>query len=1610
MNLKEFSQQSNISLSTFFVISRQLTNIVLELHRQNKIVKVINPHTIMMDEKTNEIKLVDFSFAEGLNENHYSIVDIVDSHSIPYISPEIIGRNSNVEIDFRTDIYSLGVIFYELLTKKLPINAKDPSEWIHYQNAQKVLLLHQVNNEIPIVLSNIVMKCLERNLSKRYQSITGLFNDIENCRIQWESKEKIEAFPLGEVDISPIIKIPNKLYGREQEYTLLNEQWNRVSLEKTSGALFISGPAGVGKTRLIEEIKELVKKSKGYYIYGKFDQNNTEIPYSTFIQAFEQLITYILAEDEQIIHAWRTELIKVLNNNSFVIAEFIPKLQLIIGEQKTETQIPPTELEVRFKIAIGDFIRLAAKLSDPLVIVLDDLHWADDASLKLLDYLLKENIDSLMLIGAYRNYLLDETKKGTFKEKLLEGKKDLNITNISLSSFTVENIHDLIFDIIGEKENELLILAKHLREKTNGNAFFVQEMIKEIFEQKLIKYNLEIGTWEISIEEIKALDFSENVIVFLIKKMKQMSNQSQILIQYAACVGNTFKIDLLSKLIKNKVNDIGYLLWEITQLGLIKKIDSNSYKFVHDKIQQAAYSLMDAERKKVTHYQIGKLMLINFINSTDFNDKLYEIVGQLNEGIELLKKEEEAGLEIAKLNLQAAKKAMGTTAFISALSFFQYGVELLDKDSWKKDYPLTFQLYFGCLECSYLTNKFTLAEKYFDQIISHVQHNEHRLKVLLIKLMLYTKLDKADEVIDLGLAILKENGISARKNPSKLQIVLERRRVFSYLKKFGETSLVKKPEETNSSKALLLDIVLYMGPSLHVLNPELLALLALKLSNYSLKNRNFENSCSIYAGYSIVEIAHFNRNKGFELGKYAVKLAEDVGSINDKCIVNFIFGAFISHWLQHAKKSNDYLMKSIEYSFISGNLLYGGFAIAHYIISLHIRGKSLAELRDNIQKFDKYKNKIKDIHYIQLLKTYDQYILALEGKTKDRFTFSDESFDESIFLAELNEAGMRKRKLFDYYLCKAQIYYLLGNYQEGIQFSREAEKHTNSFLGIISIPEYTFYYSLLITNGWAQFSLEERKYYKTKLKKNIKKLKDYADDCPENFLDKYLITKGELARISKNYDHALRYYNQAIEAANANEFLQNEAIGNELASRLYFDLGMNELGKMHLVSAYDKFKRMGYQTKINQLQKLFPFLQKSTVDKLFVQNDKELKINRILDTSAIIKATQALSGEIVLEELLKKLMSIVLQYACANRGVLLLINDDHLVVEVEGNLVGDETKTLLYNSLSIERYVNISHSIVKYVYRTNEAVLFEQGSDELVFLRDEYISTAKPNAILCIPISTHNKFIGIIYLENHVANESFCVDCMEVIQVLSTQFAISIENAHLYKTLQLLNLHLEEKVKERTEHLQKTHIAMAEALAEKAKLEERNRIAREIHDTVGHTLTTILVQIEAGKRLIHKDSQQALKNLELSQEQVRSGLNDIRQSLRMLKSGNESNQLIPPIQSFIEEINENTNIKIKYDIAKINLTSEQNYVLYRVLQEGITNGIRHGEATQFYCQLVFIDERINFSLEDNGKGSLHVVYGMGLSAMKERVEALNGTFLIETEQEKGFKIKIIIPM
>lgn len=1607
LTLKEFiNQKDKVSIDDFLNIAIDMTKKVKQLHKSGYIHTNLNPDLFLIDKETLKVYLSDFSHsikAKGTSDTDNSSLR---SLAIPYAAPERIGIKVN-PIDYRSDIYSLGVIFYQLITKLLPIEKNELISFVHEHFTKNIKNPHDIRDDVPVFVSRIVMKCINKHQEHRYQSINSLLKDLIKFKEMYVQNKNIEVFSISDDSVPAVFQIPNRQYGREKERELLLKAYDNAK-DGVNEIIFIHGESGIGKTTLVEGLKG--KKGENYYFTtGKYGAITSDIPYAPFVQAIEGLLQYVLIESKAEIENWRTLFVKSLGSNIAITTKYLPSLEIIVGKQPEAEITPSLEIRDRLLASVSSIIRTFLQKRKPVVFFMDDLQWAEKGSLIILESIVTDPmLKGILFIGTScsnkgDNHLLIETIKNMEKKRL-------NIRNLYIEGMLVEDINHMIADTFCCLDKESYELAKVLHHKTKGNPYFFKELFNCLYLSEMIWYDFEEDNWLWDIETIKNFNNNENVQSHIMDKIRNLPKETKDFLKIVSCLGVSFSKDIILSLLDLPEGEFNDILAKLIAMGLLQKKSNNLIVFSDAKLAQLLYDSIDGNERKTIHYYIGNFLLEFY--SDEQEDKIFEIVNQLNFSKEIIVDIDEK-VKLAKLNFLAGKKATDSLAFNAAIVYFKVGLELLGDSPWSIDYDLTFKMYYGWYGCSYLVGDIKTANDIFNILINKARTLEERSNVYLVKIFSYFRLGRQDEAIDISLRVLKDYNIKLKKNPSRLSIIIQYLITKPYVSDVNisnilsasneEVHQIKLTERENIINSVYLALVT-MG---YTMEPNLMVYLSLLQLRYFLREHQYENMPGGLLAYSIL-IMRLSKNysRGFEIGKLALEASEKQNRDRaNKCVNYFVFASLIHHWKEHAEATEEYFLKAIEYCTESGKATFASFSISHYISSLHVRGVHLEKLLEHIQFYSKYAYYMNHRYLNEFLSFYKQFALCLLGKTHSPLSYSDENISESTLVEMLRSGDERGRKIFDYNLCKLQTYYLMGNYNEALKIAKESDFYKSRADGTIVLPEFYFYYCLSILAQHHLFSFKERYMYTKVLRKKIQAMKIWAKSCPENFEHKYLLILAELNRTKKKFKNAASFYDQAIISARDNNYIQNASLGYELAAKFYYEWSMKITGNGYIALAYGGYESLGVVIKTRALEEEYPWVLE-TRDIVWDKHN----IAMALDKSTIIKTYQAITEEIVLDELLKKILIILLENAGADKCALFLYKENMLYLEGIGKVIEDEIDITVLQSMAIKDCDNVPKSIINYVATTNESVIKNNISQGDIFAKDSFISKNNIKSVVCMPIKYQSKSIGILYLENSLVEGVFSESRVELLKIISSQLAISIENARLYSELQELNINLEEKVVERTLKLEQSQRETAIALAEKSVLEERTRIAREVHDTVGHTLTSVNMQIEAGKRLINKDIILAIEKLEQSQEQIRLGLNNIRKALHMLKEGEFKEEFVPTLESFIQDTMKNTGITINYNISPIsNLSSSQRYAFYRSLQEGITNGIRHGKSNYFDFSLKQEDNKIVFILKDQGIGAENVRLGFGLTSMKDRISELNGTFNVISKKDEGFTIIIKLP-
>ena len=1482
---RQFTQEE------FLTIAIKIAESLGRIHAANIIHKDINPSNIVYNPNTGQLKLIDFGISTILSRENPTIrnPDHLEG-TLPYISPEQTGR-MNRAIDYRTDFYSLGITFYELLTGQLPFKTEDAMELIHCHIAKQPMSPYLLSRgeevqgsgdtgNIPQAVSDIVMKLMAKITEERYQSAWGLKADLETCWHQLQTDGEIVAFAIGQQDVSDKFKIPQKLYGREKEISQLLDAFEQVSQGSTE-MMLVAGYSGIGKSALVNEIHKPIVQNQGYFISGKFDQFKRNIPYASLIQAFQDLILQLLAESEAKIQTWKQKLLAALGNNGQVIIDVIPEVERIIGQQPPVPELASTESQNRFNLVFQRFLSVFPAKEHPLVMFLDDLQWADSASLNLIELLITApDSHYLFLIGAYRDNEVSPTHRlmQTIAEIQTLGAK---VNRITLNPLEINPVKQLIADTLNSSPEAVAPLATLLFNKTNGNPFFLTQLLQSLYKERLFLFDVDTGRWQWDIDKIHGVDITDNVVEFMIGKIEQLEQPTQDVLKLAACIGNRFTLEMLSVVNTKSPSTTARELWTALQEGLILPLNdtyktpmlgdelANSdpstafipnssstihYKFLHDRVQQAAYALIADDQKKEVHLKVGQLLLNN-IQPKEWEDNIFDIVNHLNIGADLMTTQSERE-HLAQLNLMAGKKAKATTAYEPALRYLETGLYLLNSASWKHQYDLTLALYLEAAEAAYLCGQIKQVDQWTEAILQQSNTKLNQIKAYEIKLNTYIGQQKPSKAIQLGLQALKFLGIQLPESPNQQDLFQRLAEIKALWRGQQIEELINLPEMTDVTQQAsmpLLFMILTLGSI--GLSGYYYPLLILEAVNISLNYGNTAFSSVVYASYALVLCSAAEEiEAGFQFGELALQLLNrfDARPFEPKTV--HIFNTFVRPWQEEIKKTLKPLIHAHYLGIEMGDIGYANFALFTRCFYSYWIGNELIklepEIAQSIQAMEQYKQTVQ-VRWTELVR---QPILSLLGKTHTPCCLNSSGYDEETMLSVYQEVNDIQAIHF-FYLNKLFLCYLFQQYDSAVEYAAQSEKHSSVALGFYSIPLLYFYTSLAQLALFPTVSPDEQQQMLQAVGEYQKKMKNWSSHAPVNFLHKFYLVEAERARVLNQYEAARNYYDQAISLAHKNEYINEEALAYELAGRFYLDRGQNHLTRYYLHDARYTYQRWGAQAKVNDLEKQYPqFLAAKSSSKNTLNSTTGESSSEALDLSTVMKASQTLTSEILLDKLLAKLMNIAIENAGAQKGFLILQSQiepesepGKWVIEAEG-IVDSEAVNIL-RSRPVDavdpdtQLPLLSTAIINYVIHTKENIVLNDATHEGQFTRDSYIVTTHPKSILCTPLLNQGKLTGILYLENNLTTDAFTPERVETLNILSAQAAISIENSRLYQQLEAYSRNLEIKVDQRTQELQDKNQELSVTL-KKLKATQVQIIAQEKLASLGALTAGIAHEIK----------------------------------------------------------------------------------------------------------------------------------------------------------------------
>jgi len=1408
---------SGLSLKEFFSIAIQLATTLGELHQRQIVHKDIKPQNIIINPENGSVKITDFSIASRLSEEIATVSnpDQLEG-TLAYMSPEQTGR-MNRTLDYRSDYYSLGVTFYEMLAGCLPFESDDPLELIHCHIAKKPPKLSQFNPEIPPAIEGLVLKLMAKAAEDRYRSANGLMYDLQTCCQQLETTGTVNLIP-GESDRAGQLLIAQRLYGRDAEVTQLMETFDRVANPPEPGQagtemILVSGYSGIGKTALVSEVHKPIVKSRGYFISGKFDQYKRNIPYSSLIQAFAELIRQLLTEPESAIQTWKKQLLNALGSNGQVICDVIPEVALIIGEQPEVPSLGHTESQNRFNRVFQQFTGVFTTKQHPLVIFLDDLQWADSASLKLI-HLLLTNSDNkyLLFIGAYRDNEVSPTHPTIQTiEKIAAAGTPVN--NILLKPLELHQVCAFLADTLtnsaGTEE-----LAELLTHKTQGNPFFLTQLLKTLYAESLLVYDYSQGSWQWNIQEIQALGITDyNVVELIARNLQKLPASTQEVLKIAACIGHQFNLEVLGIVAEKSQTATAGDLWASLQSGLILPLSKDykiplvfgndkkngqprsdvkiNYKFLHDRVQQAAYSLIPESQKKATHLKIGQSLLRN-TSEAERSEHIFALVNQLNYGIDLLKDQREKD-ELAYLNLLAGKKAKEATAYEAAVKYLSLGIDLLSEDSWVSNYDLTLALYTEAMEAEYFYTNFDRTEVLGQVILAKAKTLLDRIKVYEIQMQMYAAQHQIIKAIEIGMQALDTMGISLTKIPKNQDKIVKLPEV---------EELETFPEMTDPYQLAALRILMnLLAPALHT-KSDIFPQLVLTMVHLGLEKGHSALSAFTYSWYGTMLCGAGELETGYLAAQLSLKLLEQFHATSLKCQVYNMVYAFILHWKQPVKDTINAFIDGMQSGLEMGDLEYASYCACKYCSYLFLSGEYLISVAAEQAKYMKLLRKLKYEISLNDGSIWTQLTANLQGRATDKYRLIGETFDEAIALPRL-QAANDNWSLFNFHLAKTILLYIHKDHRGALHHGLMAVDFVGAVSGALTMTAHNFYYSLVLLKNYPNALEEKQIEYLKQVEINQQKLQQWANHAPMNFQHKYDLVAAEKARVLGQNLAAMELYDRAISGAKENEYLQEEALANELAAEFYLSLGREKIGKTYITDAYYTYAKWGAVAKVQDLESAYPQLleqiKQQAGNKTLADKSTQTTIVKTtlgntgaLDLATVMKASLAISSEIVLDKLLGQLINILLENAGAEKAFLFLKEKAGLGLaastQVNQEAIVYPTPYTLhptpYTLHPTPPNTDLPLGVINYVQRTGNHLMLADAQTQGVFTNDPYITRHQVKSLLCAPIIKGSKLVGIIYLENNLTTGAFTSDRLKFLQLLSGQAAISLELARSVNEVQ----------------------------------------------------------------------------------------------------------------------------------------------------------------------------------------------------------------------------------
>jgi len=1365
-------KQAALALPFALKMAIHLARVLQELHSADVAHHDFRPSNILVASDLDQVLMVDISRAMSRD----GAVVVSESRGAEadwaYLSPEQTGR-MNRPVDYRTDFYSLGVSLHRLLTGQLPFHASDPPGWVHCHLAQIPPAVSDLVPEIPRAVSDIVSKLMSKLPEDRYQSADGLLTDLRRCLSEWEQFGRVDLFPLGQHDVSDRLLIPQRLYGRQGEVVALLAAFDSVAATGTPALVTVSGQSGIGKSALINQLRKPVEDKHGFFVAGKFDQYKRDIPYATLAQAFDCLVRQILGESDAGVERWRNAIREAVGSNGKLVVSLVPTLELIIGPQPPVADLPPQDAQRRFQLVLRQLVSVFAGPEHPLVLLLEDLQWLDAGTLALLvDLATHPEVRHVLLVGTYRD------NEVVPSHPLMAGLAAIRqaggaVRTILLAPLVLDDVAQLIVESLNCSVADAQPLAQLVLEKTGGNPFFTRQFLTTLAEEGLLHFDAEHGSWVWSLSRVRAKRYTDNVVDLIAGKLARLSQDTRDALMTFACLGNAADVRTLSLVLEQPADAVLASLREALRVGLLFR-DDQTCAFVHDRVQEAVYSTIPEASRPAEHLRIGRI-LASSLSPQALSERVFDVVTQFNRAGGLIGSREERE-RVAELNLLAGQRAKAAAAHVSALTYLTAGASLLADDRWEHRRDLTFQMELNRAECEFLTGELVAAEHRLTMLSAQAATTAERATVACLRVDLYTTLDRNDRAVEVGLECLRDLGIDWSPHPAEVELRDEYERIWAQLGDRRIEDLVDLPRMTDPASLATLDVLTKIIPAAYFADANLPHLVICRVVNLSLAFGNTDSSCFAYATLGIVAVAQFgNYEAAFRFGQLGCDLVEQHGLKRFEAEVLLSFATFVIPWTRHLRISHDLLHRAFKAANQNGNLTFAAYSCINIVTNLLGSGHPLGETQREAEDGLAFARRARFSSVVDEISAQLALIRSLRGLTAEFGTLEDAKVDDEL-------AHEPATVQFFYWNCRLQGHFLAGRYAEALIAASRSQPLLWSVPANFEMVVHHFFAALSRAAYCDSVDAAQRDAYLQALADHHRQLKTWAANCPDNLEDRVALVGAEIARLEDRVIEAEHLYEQAIQSSRQHGSAHNEGLAHELAARFYLARRLSTSGNAHLEQARSCYEQWGAAGKVRQLEALHPLLRATSRRGGAAGATGAAQ----LDLISLAKASQAISGGIVLDELIDALMRVVLENAGAQTAHLLLVRGEGLILAAEAGVQKDTLQIKLHHDESAAA-VLLPEAILNYVKRAKEPILLPDAAEQNPFSADPYFVRDAPKSLLCLPILRQSSMVGLLYLENRLVSHAFTPQRLTVLELLASQAAISLDNARLYADLEQEN-------------------------------------------------------------------------------------------------------------------------------------------------------------------------------------------------------------------------------